>query len=100
METETPTSTAVTVRTNTSNPDLFVIQGLTLPPQLSAPGRQGVKRAELQAIVQQAYDRHGIVAQLWTATPSANDTPQTSCNGTNHCAATSSHHFDCQAVGA
>lgn len=35
---------------------------------------------DLQAIVQQAYDQHGILAQPWTATP-----PE--CNATGHCAA-------------
>lgn len=45
---------------------------------------------ELQAIVQAAYDQHGILAQPWTAEPP-------SCNGTSHCAA-EQHHAGCGVV--
>ena len=78
----------------------------TLTP-VQVPGRisgnpctYNFTRADLQAIVQQAYDRHGVVAQLWTDSTANADRAQSGCNGTYHCPSTGSHHFDCYAVQA
>ena len=85
METET-NQPQVQLRTQAGRPDRIA---LTLPAADRGgwPRALNLSAAELQAIVQAAYDQHGILAQPWHAEP-----PR--CNGTAHCIA-ERHHSGC-----
>jgi len=93
METETQTRAGVDVR-----PSYF--PGRVIVTTADNYRQIALSVTELQSIVQQAYDRHGVVAQLWTDSTANADRAQSGCNGTYHCPSTGSHHFDCYAVQA